>query len=245
VFPWFPFFSLRRIISARSIASSTESILQEIILLFRERWLQHPLLWTPVSPPSGPCAPSLKRARHDNNRLDTGGCSATLIPNNQTVRRGAVPLQSSAQNKQLVAYFCWYFQFAQQHSVVVVVMGRDNVSELLPLTDMLFITRMIWVWRAKVEWYWLGKTECPSTTLPTTNLKWIDSGANPGLRGERPTTNRLSHGTAQHSVTEIAAHTVSLHGGQKVTTIKVTRNTSWLNMFYSLKHNGNYMYHQL
>jgi hypothetical protein len=33
---------------------------------------------------------------------------------------------------------------------------------------------------------------CPSATNPT----WIDPGANPGLRGERPATNDLSHGTA-------------------------------------------------
>jgi hypothetical protein len=32
--------------------------------------------------------------------------------------------------------------------------------------------------------------------LSTTNPTWIDPGANPGLRGERPATNDLSHGTA-------------------------------------------------
>jgi hypothetical protein len=42
-----------------------------------------------------------------------------------------------------------------------------------------------------------GETEVigenlPSATLSTTNPTWID----PGLRGERPATNRLSHGTA-------------------------------------------------
>jgi hypothetical protein len=37
---------------------------------------------------------------------------------------------------------------------------------------------------------------CPSATLSTTNPTWIDPGANPVLRGERPATNRLSHGTA-------------------------------------------------
>jgi hypothetical protein len=36
----------------------------------------------------------------------------------------------------------------------------------------------------------------PSATLSTTNPKWIDHGSNPGVRGERPATNRLSHGTA-------------------------------------------------
>ena len=40
-----------------------------------------------------------------------------------------------------------------------------------------------------------GKT-CPTATLSTTNPNWIEPGSNPGLRGERPVTNRLSHGTA-------------------------------------------------
>jgi hypothetical protein len=37
---------------------------------------------------------------------------------------------------------------------------------------------------------------CPNATLSTTNPTWIDPGSNPDLRGERPATNRLSHGTA-------------------------------------------------
>jgi hypothetical protein len=46
-----------------------------------------------------------------------------------------------------------------------------------------------------------GETEVlgenlPSATLSTTSPTWIDPGSNPGLRGERPATNRLSHGTA-------------------------------------------------
>jgi hypothetical protein len=40
----------------------------------------------------------------------------------------------------------------------------------------------------------------PNSTLSTTNLTWIDPGANPGLRGEIPTTNTLSHGTANRLV---------------------------------------------
>jgi hypothetical protein len=51
-----------------------------------------------------------------------------------------------------------------------------------------------------------GETEVlgenlPSATLSTTNPTWIDPGANPGVRGERPATNRLSHGTAFLPVT--------------------------------------------
>jgi hypothetical protein len=41
-----------------------------------------------------------------------------------------------------------------------------------------------------------GKT-CPSATLSTTNPTWPDQGSNPGLLGERPATNRLSHGTVR------------------------------------------------
>jgi hypothetical protein len=37
---------------------------------------------------------------------------------------------------------------------------------------------------------------CPSATLSTTNPTWTDLRSNPGLRGEKPATNRLSHGTA-------------------------------------------------
>ena len=40
-----------------------------------------------------------------------------------------------------------------------------------------------------------GKT-CPSATLSTKNSSWTDQGSNPGLRGERPATNSLNHGTA-------------------------------------------------
>jgi hypothetical protein len=37
-----------------------------------------------------------------------------------------------------------------------------------------------------------GEKTCPSATSSTTNPTWIDPGLNPGLRGERPETNRLS-----------------------------------------------------
>jgi hypothetical protein len=38
---------------------------------------------------------------------------------------------------------------------------------------------------------------CPSATMSTTNPTWTDPGSNPDLRGGRPATNRLSHGTAR------------------------------------------------
>jgi hypothetical protein len=56
-------------------------------------------------------------------------------------------------------------------------------------------------WRTTVEWYWrenrrTRKKTCTSDTLPTINPTLIEPGANPGLRGERPATNHLSHVTA-------------------------------------------------
>jgi hypothetical protein len=40
-------------------------------------------------------------------------------------------------------------------------------------------------------------------TLSTTNPTWIDPAANPGLRGERPATNRLSRSTAHFNIIRI------------------------------------------
>jgi hypothetical protein len=52
-----------------------------------------------------------------------------------------------------------------------------------------------------VEWELAGETEVlggnrPSATLSTTNPTWPDLGSNPGSRGGKPVTNRLSYGTA-------------------------------------------------
>ena len=41
---------------------------------------------------------------------------------------------------------------------------------------------------------------CPSATLSTKNPTWTDPGPRPGLRGERPATNRLTHGTTSCKV---------------------------------------------
>jgi hypothetical protein len=40
------------------------------------------------------------------------------------------------------------------------------------------------------------KTACPSATISTTNPSWTAVGANPGLHGEKPVTNRKSYSTA-------------------------------------------------
>jgi hypothetical protein len=38
---------------------------------------------------------------------------------------------------------------------------------------------------------------CPSATLSITNPTWTEPGSKPDLRGERPATNHLCHGTAK------------------------------------------------
>jgi hypothetical protein len=50
-----------------------------------------------------------------------------------------------------------------------------------------------WLWWWRIRWNedWQEKT-CPSATNPT----WLDSGSNPGRRGEKPAANRLSYGAA-------------------------------------------------
>jgi hypothetical protein len=84
-----------------------------------------------------------------------------------------------------------------------VSLGRDYVSELRPPIDLFFVPQIYeWVYIAMVEIYWREKTEAlrektvPLPLCPPQIPTWTDSGANPGLCGERSVTNRLSHGTA-------------------------------------------------
>jgi hypothetical protein len=58
----------------------------------------------------------------------------------------------------------------------------------------------LWGWRI-IRWNkdWQGKPKysekiCPSATLSTTNPTWPHPGLNPGPRGGKPATNRLSYG---------------------------------------------------
>jgi hypothetical protein len=46
----------------------------------------------------------------------------------------------------------------------------------------------------------LGEKPVPVPLCPLQTPHGLTPGSNPGLRGERPATNRLSHGTAPHSL---------------------------------------------
>jgi hypothetical protein len=64
------------------------------------------------------------------------------------------------------------------------------------LTGRLSISWMISKYEAALEYYQSRRETCQNATLATTNLTLTDLGANPGLRSEKPATNRLSYGTA-------------------------------------------------
>jgi hypothetical protein len=60
-----------------------------------------------------------------------------------------------------------------------------------------------WWWLLSIWWNedWQGKPRyseetCPRVTVSTTNPTWPYSGSNPGRRGGKPATNRLSYGAA-------------------------------------------------
>jgi hypothetical protein len=62
-----------------------------------------------------------------------------------------------------------------------------------------------WLWNSRWNENWQGKPKyskktCPSVTLSTTNPTWHDQGSNPGRRGGKPATDRLSHGTVDWSL---------------------------------------------
>jgi hypothetical protein len=70
--------------------------------------------------------------------------------------------------------------------------------------------RWWWLWRNWWNKDWQGKPKysektCPSATLSTTNPTWL----NPGRRGGKPATNRLSYGAALLTrLTERRTHAV-------------------------------------
>jgi hypothetical protein len=76
-------------------------------------------------------------------------------------------------------------------------MGWNDVSELRPPTALLFIPQMYKhgnQWWNDIEELWEPPVKVPLCTPPSPT--WIDVSANLGLRGEKPVTNHVSHGTA-------------------------------------------------
>jgi hypothetical protein len=63
----------------------------------------------------------------------------------------------------------------------------------------------LWVWSSRwnencQEKQKYSEKTYPNATSSTTNPTWLDLGSNPGRRGGKPATNRLSYGTALDEV---------------------------------------------
>jgi hypothetical protein len=104
--------------------------------------------------------------------------------------------------------------------------GETVSVEMRPLTDPLSIPQMIheWIWSSggmtlSGENRRTRLKTCPITSLSTANPTWTDLGANLGLRGEKPATNRLSYGRP-FSAINFQQYTLSCrlneHGGCEV-----------------------------
>jgi hypothetical protein len=80
--------------------------------------------------------------------------------------------------------------------------GRDWVQLVRrPLVVLPALDDTWWVWSSRWNKDLQGKPKysektCPSAALSTTNPTWPELGSNPGRRGRKPMTNRLSYGTA-------------------------------------------------
>jgi hypothetical protein len=90
--------------------------------------------------------------------------------------------------------------------LLLLLVGWDWVSwycgHYWPIGPAQMIDRWWWLWRNWWNEDWQGKPKysektCPSATFSTTNPTWLDPGSNPGRRGGKPATNRLSYGAAQ------------------------------------------------
>jgi hypothetical protein len=85
--------------------------------------------------------------------------------------------------------------------------GRDYVSELLPLTDILFVPQMIGLYEyGERRWNDIDRRKPKNSEKNLSQCQFVHHkshmdwpGSEPGLRVERPLTNRLSHGTAYNT----------------------------------------------
>jgi hypothetical protein len=88
--------------------------------------------------------------------------------------------------------------------------------------------RWWWLWSSRWNEDWQGRPKysertCPSATLSTTNPTGPDLGSNPGRRGGKPASNRLSYGTAPRRWLETLLHSQDFAIGQCPKSGKSTR----------------------
>jgi hypothetical protein len=104
-------------------------------------------------------------------------------------------------------YLCRLYLFVYLSLSLFSLWGWVDPSPLLPAPD---VDGCWWVWSSRCnnwqgKWKYLEKI-CRSVALSTTNPTWPDSGINPGLRGGKPATTRLSCGTAGISLPSFTAN---------------------------------------
>jgi hypothetical protein len=146
-------------------------------------------------------------------------CSTSILAEN-TKKRWMFRIQTSellsrqkSYNGRYFAnvYFCHniyiyiyiYIFFFIASGVGLSPLYCDHFWPIVPAPD----DRWGWLWSNWWNKDWQGKPKysektCPSVTLSTTNPTWLDPGSNPGCRGGKPATNRLSYGVASTCTAE-------------------------------------------
>jgi hypothetical protein len=97
-----------------------------------------------------------------------------------------------------------------------------------PPIDLLYLPRVIMRMENLVEWWLVGQTEVLGENLPQchfvhhiSHMTW--PGANPGRRGGKPMTNRLSYATAYlHHLTQFDPEAVGTKYGRNADNIAHT-----------------------
>jgi hypothetical protein len=109
--------------------------------------------------------------------------------------------RTSIQKDVTVLREPWSQGVSKWISIIIRIVGGG--AQLDPLGTAAYCTCPRWLWWWRIWWNedWQGNPKYsektgPSATLSTTNPTWPDPGSNPGRRGGKPATYRLSYGAA-------------------------------------------------
>jgi hypothetical protein len=114
-------------------------------------------------------------------------------------------------NTQLKNYLFQNYVFFITSGVGLIPLHCGQFWPIVPAPD----DRWGWLWSNWWNEKRQGKPKysektCPKATLSTTNHTWPDPGSNPGPRGGKPATNRLSYGAALYCSRPITCILVKL-----------------------------------
>jgi hypothetical protein len=113
--------------------------------------------------------------------------------------------ERKVSRREKLHHLPWCSTAGSYHLVLVVHVDKARLCLWISVTNgpITHPTGGTWIWRAMVKLYYKRKSNnpekktCLSVSLSVINPTLNDSEANPGLGGERPATNHLSHGTPQ------------------------------------------------